>query len=110
MSVRACATAGCSAAPERGRKICSRCRHRIRTYGDPHFSRTHTLDQGEVDLIVSDPRPAAGLTLPERRAIAARLTERQWSAERIATVVGCSPRNVHRWRAADRTSSAEVAA
>lgn len=101
---RLCRIDGCQQQARPQRTICEAHRTRLRRHGDPHFSRRHTLNEAEVDLIVSDPRPAAGLTLAERQEIAARLTERGWSAERIAQVVGSSPRTVERWRSKTRAS------
>lgn len=88
------------------RTVCQTHRQRIRKWGDPHFSQWGTADMQDVELIVRERRPAAGLTRLERVLIAHGLTERQVPAHEVARIVGVNQRTVERWRAKDRKAAA----
>ncbi|MYX67292.1 MULTISPECIES: hypothetical protein [unclassified Streptomyces] len=56
-------------------------------------------------LIVTERRPAHGLTRLERVLVARGLTERAVPAAEIARIVGVDKRTVERWRASDRAAA-----
>ncbi|MFJ1696242.1 helix-turn-helix domain-containing protein [Streptomyces sp. NPDC088252] len=60
----------------------------------------------DVDLIVSERRPAEGLTRLERVLIARGLAERKVPAREVARIVGVDQRTVERWRSKDRKAGA----
>lgn len=86
--------------------LCHTHRTRIRRWGDPHFTQWGTADMQDVDLIVSERRPAEGLTRLERVLIARGLAEREVPAREVARIVGVDQRTVERWRSKDRKAGA----
>jgi len=70
--------------------------------GTGGHSRAHYYDETDVEIALArvyrgNPLPA--LSVPERRAVVARLTQRGWSAARIARATGLAERSVQRYRA-----------
>jgi len=97
-----CRIEGCDRQRARHRTICERHHQRIRRWGDPHFTQWGTADETDVELIVTERRPANGLTRLERVLVARGLTERAVPAAEIARIVGVDKRTVERWRASGR--------
>ncbi|MGW9299643.1 hypothetical protein ACWHA3_02295 [Streptomyces cyaneofuscatus] len=101
-----CRIDGCNQDRVIHRTVCSKHRYRLSTWGDPHFTQWGTADPLDVELIVTEQRPAEGLTRLERVLVARGLTERQVPAAEVARIVGVDKRTVHRWRSQDRQKQA----
>ena len=100
-----CRIEGCDRERAQHRTVCTLHRQRIRRWGDPHFTQWGTADETDVKLIVTEQRPAHGLTRLERVLVARGLTERAVPAAEIARIVGVDTRTVERWRANDRAAA-----
>ncbi|MGW3298441.1 hypothetical protein [Streptomyces rubiginosohelvolus] len=103
---RQCSVDGCTRQARPQRRLCHGCRARVARYGDPHFTQWGTADPVDVQLIVTEQRPAEGLTRLERVLVARGLTERQVPAAEVARIVGVDKRTVERWRSRDRQKQA----
>ncbi|MGW7288976.1 helix-turn-helix domain-containing protein [Streptomyces sp. NPDC054847] len=99
-TTRSCRETGCTRPPAPQRHICHGCRKRRQEERNPRPRTWFDADETDVQLIVEQPRRVEGLHRIERVLIARGLSAKQMSAERIAEVVGVSPRTVYRWRAA----------
>jgi DNA-directed RNA polymerase specialized sigma24 family protein len=87
-------------------RLCYRHYHRIRRYGDPNFTQWTVADDTDVQLIIAEQRPAAGLTRLERVLVAQGLTAQGLTADEIARILSVTPRTIHRWRARTRQTEA----
>lgn len=96
---RTCRIDDCTTEAREGRRLCVLHRTRMSRYGDADFTQWTVADETDVELIVSEARPAEGLTRLERVMVARGLTERRVPAQEIARIVGVTPRSVYRWRA-----------
>ncbi|GGS41292.1 hypothetical protein GCM10010221_45100 [Streptomyces parvus] len=103
---RQCSVDGCTRQARPQRRLCHGHRARVARYGDPHFTQWGTADPVDVELIVTEQRPAEGLTRLERVLVARGLTERQVPAAEVARIVGVDKRTVERWRSRDRQKQA----
>lgn len=97
---RHCSVGGCHKTARPGRRICHMHRQRLARHGDPHFTEWTVADDTDVELIVTEQRPAPGLTRLERVLVARGFTDHGLPASEIARILGVSERTVYRWRAA----------
>lgn len=102
-TTRRCRTPECPNARYRHRTLCGRCIHRQHRYGHPQ--RNHDdINHDDVDIVVRERRPAAGLTRAERQLVSRKLTANGLSAAEIARILCVNERTITRWRKADRVA------
>jgi DNA-directed RNA polymerase specialized sigma24 family protein len=107
VATRGCRIPECPRGAAHHKTLCHAHRIRQWRHGDPTLTAATTpLDDIALDAAVRNRQAPTGLTLRERRATAILLTDRGLPASEIARILSVSPRTVHRWRAATRTTAA----
>lgn len=96
---RHCRITDCHNPPRPGRRICFKHRTRITRHGDPHHTEWSVADDHDIQTVIREQRPAAGLTRLERVKVAQGLTGLGLPATEIARILGVAERTVYRWRA-----------
>ncbi|MFJ5644099.1 helix-turn-helix domain-containing protein [Streptomyces sp. NPDC093223] len=90
---RPCEHPGCGFLARPSRRTCTTHRNSPPPEPGPAF------DGDEVDFVVSNRIPAAGLMRPELISVAGQLGARRVPVEEVADLVGASLRTVRRWQA-----------
>lgn len=93
-----CRITNCTNEARTGRRVCGLHRQRIWRHGDPHFTEWTVADDHDVQTLISEQRPAQGLTRLERVKVAQGLTDLGLPADEIARILAVTPRTVYRWR------------
>jgi DNA-directed RNA polymerase specialized sigma24 family protein len=97
--MRPCHIDDCHKPARTGRRLCDGHRTRITRHGNPHHTEWSVADDHDVQVLIREQRPAAGLTRLERVKVAQGLTDHGLPAAEIARILTVAERTVYRWRA-----------
>lgn len=97
--MRHCRIDGCPTPAAKRRHVCYRHYHRIRRYGDPHFTQWTVADDHDIATVIREQRPDVGLTRLERVKVGQGLSDLGLPATEVARILGVTERTVYRWRA-----------